>query len=94
VEAVLSRHAAWLHEPRSGAGSAKASSSPQKPRAVAGAGECQPVGKLVADPGVVGVEFLPPIPTQDYSTDNVDAKSEELQELFARRLEADTRASA
>jgi putative phosphoserine phosphatase/1-acylglycerol-3-phosphate O-acyltransferase len=67
---------------------------PIVPAIVRGAGECQPVGQLVADPGVVGVEFLPPIPTQDYSTDNVDAKGEELQELFARRLEADTRPSA
>ena len=67
---------------------------PIVPAIVRGAGECQPVGQLVADPGVVGVEFLPPIATQDYSTENVDAKSEELHELFARRLEADTRASA
>jgi 1-acyl-sn-glycerol-3-phosphate acyltransferase len=63
------------------------------PAIVRGAGECQPVGQLVADPGVVGVEFLPPIPTQDYSAENVEAKSEELHELFARRLEADTRPS-
>jgi hypothetical protein len=52
------------------------------------------VGQLVADPGVVGVEFLPPIATQDYSAENVDAKTEEVHELFARRLQADTRASA
>jgi hypothetical protein len=43
---------------------------------------------------VVGVELLPPIPTDDYSVDNADAKLEELHALFARRLEADTRASA
>ena len=67
---------------------------PIVPAIVRGAGECQPVGQLVADPGVVGVEFLPPIATQDYSTENVDAKTEELHELFARRLEADTRPSA
>jgi putative phosphoserine phosphatase/1-acylglycerol-3-phosphate O-acyltransferase len=59
---------------------------PIVPTIVRGAGECQPVGQLVADPGVVGVEFLPPMPTDDYSTENVDAKSEELHELFARRL--------
>jgi 1-acyl-sn-glycerol-3-phosphate acyltransferase len=67
---------------------------PIVPAIVRGAGECQPVGQLVADPGAVGVEFLPPIATQDYSTENVDAKSEEVHELFARRLAADTRASA
>jgi 1-acyl-sn-glycerol-3-phosphate acyltransferase len=66
---------------------------PILPAIVRGTGECQPVGALVADPGVVGVEFLPSIATQDYSAENVDAKSEELHELFARRLEADTRAS-
>jgi 1-acyl-sn-glycerol-3-phosphate acyltransferase len=64
---------------------------PIVPVIVRGAGECQPVGQLVADPGVVGVEFFPPIPTEDYSTDDVDAKSEELHEFFARRLEADAR---
>jgi 1-acyl-sn-glycerol-3-phosphate acyltransferase len=67
---------------------------PIVPAIVRGAGECQPVGQLVADSGVVGVEFLPPVATQGYSTENVDAKSEELHELFARRLEADTRVSA
>ena len=67
---------------------------PIVPAIVRGAGECQPVGQLVADPGVVGVEFLPPIATRDYSAENVDAKTEEVHELFARRLEADTRASA
>ena len=67
---------------------------PILPAIVRGTGQCQPVGQLVADPGVVGVEFLPPISTQDYSAENVDAKSEELHELFARRLEAHTRASA
>ena len=67
---------------------------PIVPAIVRGAGECQPVGQLVADSGVVGVEFLPPVATQGYSTGNVDAKSEELHELFARRLEADTRVSA
>jgi hypothetical protein len=46
------------------------------------------VGNIyVADPGVVGVELLPPIPTDDYSVDNADAKREELHALFARRLE-------
>jgi 1-acyl-sn-glycerol-3-phosphate acyltransferase len=59
---------------------------PIVPTIVRGAGECQPVGQLVADPGVVGVEFLSPMPTDDYSTENVDAKSEELHALFARRL--------
>jgi 1-acyl-sn-glycerol-3-phosphate acyltransferase len=67
---------------------------PILPAIVRGTGECQPVGQLIADPGVVGVEFLPPIATQDYSAENVDAKSEGLHELFARRLEPDTRASA
>ena len=66
---------------------------PIVPAIVRGAGECQPVGQLVADPGIVGAEFLPPIATQDYSAENVDAKTEEVHELFARRLEADTRAS-
>ena len=37
--------------------------------------------------------LFPPIATQDYSAKNVDAKTEEVHELFARRLEADTRAS-
>jgi 1-acyl-sn-glycerol-3-phosphate acyltransferase len=59
---------------------------PIVPAIVRGAGECQPGGQLVADPGVVGVEFLPPIATRDYSTENVDAKTEEVHELFARRL--------
>ena len=54
---------------------------------VRGAGACQPYGQLVADPGVVGVELLSAIPTDDYSGENVDAKREELHALFARRLE-------
>jgi len=57
---------------------------PIVPAIVRGAGECQPVGQLVADPGVVGVEFLPPIATQDYSTEDVGAKTEEVHGLFAR----------
>jgi len=73
---------------------AAATHVPIVPAIVRGAGACQPYGQLVADPGVVGVELLPPIPTDDYSAENVDAKREELHALFARHLEGEGQVAA
>jgi len=66
---------------------AAASGAPIVPAVVRGARECQPMGTLVPDPGVVWVDLLPEI-TMGGDSDDLHARREELRELFLRELAA------
>lgn len=53
---------------------------------IRGAKECQPMGQLVASPGLVRIELVAEIPTTEFTAENVDAKSAEVRAIFARAL--------
>tara|TARA_R110002073_G_scaffold245044_5_gene407572 strand:- start:114775 stop:115587 length:813 start_codon:yes stop_codon:yes gene_type:complete len=53
---------------------------------IRGAKECQPMGQLVASPGLVRIELVAEIPTKDFTAENVDAKCAEVRAIFAREL--------
>ena len=42
--------------------------------------------RVTGRPGVVEVELLPEVPTEDYAEYNLSAKRDELWQLFAQRL--------
>ena len=67
---------------------AAASKAPIVPAIVRGARECQPMGTLLPHPGVVEVEFLPEISTQNFEADNLHHHRDALRKLFIERLAA------
>jgi 1-acyl-sn-glycerol-3-phosphate acyltransferase len=62
--------------------------APIVPMIIRGARECQPMGAWVPRPGVVEVEFLPEIPTDDYEPDNLKEKRDALFQLFSEALDS------
>jgi 1-acyl-sn-glycerol-3-phosphate acyltransferase len=65
---------------------AAAAHAPIIPLVLRGARECQPMGTLIPQPGVVEVELLPEIPTDDFGPDNLREKRDELRALYLRVL--------
>jgi 1-acyl-sn-glycerol-3-phosphate acyltransferase len=51
-----------------------------------GARELQPYGQWAANPGRIKIRVLPPVPTSDYTSENLRQRSEELRQLFVREL--------
>ncbi len=68
---------------------ALASRAPIVTAIVRGASDCQPVGTHIASPGVVEVQFLPEISTEDFTEDNLREKRDELRALFVSHLRQD-----
>ena len=60
--------------------------APIIPAVLRGARECQPMGTIIPHPGVVEVELLPEIPTDDFRPDNLREKRDELRALYLRVL--------
>lgn len=56
---------------------------------IRGAKECQPMGQLVASPGVVRIELVAEIPTSDFTAENVDEKRAEIRALYLSELGKD-----
>lgn len=73
---------------------ALATRAPIVPMVIRGAKECQPMGHVIPDPGVVDVEFLPPIATTDFTPENLHDHRDALRALFVRALEARTPGAA
>jgi len=65
---------------------AEATKAPILPMIIRGASECQPMGQLVARPGVVSVELLDEIDTADFTPENLKEKRDALHQLFERQL--------
>ncbi len=53
---------------------------------VRGAKECQPMGELVASPGVVQIELVTEIATSDFTAENIDEKRAEIRAIYERAL--------
>ena len=60
--------------------------APIIPAVLRGAWECQPMGTIISHPGVVEVELLPEIATDDFGPDNLREKRDELRALYLRVL--------
>lgn len=65
---------------------AVATKAPMLPIVVRGARSCLPMGKFIADPGLVVMEVLPEIDTTDFATEQLSARADDMSELFARQL--------
>ena len=59
---------------------------PILPVILRGAKECLPMGRIVPYRGVIEIEFLPEISTDDFTEDNLHQKRDELRLLFAEAL--------
>ena len=59
---------------------------PILPVIVRGAQECLPMGRVVPYRGVIELEFLPEISTEDFTEDNLHVKRDELRAIFAEAL--------
>ena len=59
---------------------------PILPAVVRGAKECLPMGKVVPYRGVIEIEFLPEVSTDDYSEENLHEKRNELSRIFSKAL--------
>ncbi|MBK9071088.1 MAG: 1-acyl-sn-glycerol-3-phosphate acyltransferase [Myxococcales bacterium] len=67
---------------------AVATKAPMLPIVVRGARSCQPMGKIVADPGLVVLDVLPEVDTTEFTTEQIGARAEDMYQLFARELAA------
>jgi 1-acyl-sn-glycerol-3-phosphate acyltransferase len=56
------------------------------PIVIRGAAECQPMGNILIDPGVVRVEVLDEVPTDDYAGSDLHERRDEVRALFLERL--------
>ena len=65
---------------------AAATRAPIVPALIRGAKECQPVGVIVARPGLVEIEFLAPIDTADFGEDDLHQKRDALRALYVEAL--------
>jgi putative phosphoserine phosphatase / 1-acylglycerol-3-phosphate O-acyltransferase len=59
---------------------------PITPVVLRGARLLQPMGVIIPRPGLVEIEIMPDVPTDDYSADNLKLKRDELREVYLRAL--------
>ena len=60
--------------------------APIIPVIIRGAGHCQPMGSVLIEPGVVSIEVLDEIPTDDYAGSDLHERRDELRALFLEHL--------
>lgn len=65
---------------------AVASHAPLVPMVISGSARCMPHGQLWSRPGAVIVEFLPPIPTDHFTLENLRAEADHLRDRFVAEL--------
>ena len=65
---------------------AKDSRVPITPALIRGAAALHPMGQVVPHPGVLEVEFLPDVPTDDYTDENLKEKRDELRAIYSAAL--------
>ena len=65
---------------------AEVSGAPIVPVVIRGAHAIQPVGTHIPNPGVIDIEVLPEIATDDFAPDNLKAKREALRSLYLEKL--------
>ncbi len=63
---------------------AAAARVPITPVVLRGARELQPMGMIIPRPGLVELEVLADVPTDDYSADNLKQKRDALREIYLR----------
>jgi putative phosphoserine phosphatase/1-acylglycerol-3-phosphate O-acyltransferase len=61
---------------------------PMVPVVIRNAGEIMPARSMLLVPGTVGVRVLPPIPTDDWTPDNLDEQVAVVESLFTDTLDA------
>ena len=66
---------------------AESMNAPIVPAIIRGAGECQPMGKLFCTPGVVQIEFLDDIPTDDFQRGDLHRHRDALRSIYLEALE-------
>ena len=66
---------------------AESMNAPIVPAIIRGAGECQPMGKLFCTPGVVQIEFLDDIPTDDFQRGDLHRHRDALRSIYLEALQ-------
>ena len=60
--------------------------APLIPVVIRGAAACQPMGQILVDPGIVVVEVLPEIPTDDFGDGDLHKRRDEVRAIYLREL--------
>ncbi|MCA9663780.1 MAG: 1-acyl-sn-glycerol-3-phosphate acyltransferase [Myxococcales bacterium] len=65
---------------------ARVTGAPIVPLVILGADQLMPYGRLTATPGRVVVRFLPPIPSDDLTSENLRARADALRERYRQEM--------